>query len=149
MTKLTTWLRANKLTLNAEKSSFTILKSNKKLIQNISDKIEFLGQNIKRSSHNKFLGITLDENLTFNNHITELSNKLKRLFHIFYNIRDYLTKENIKSIYYALVYSRIKYGISVYGQACTTKMKKNPNITKPAIESAIKKRLLIFNRQTS
>ena len=79
MTKLTTLLRANKLTLNADKSSFTIFKSNKKVIHNIPDKIEFLGQNIKRSTHNKFLGITLDENLTFNNHITELSNKLKKL----------------------------------------------------------------------
>ena len=120
MTQLTTWLRANKLTLNADKSSFTIFKSNKKIIHNIPDKIEFLGQNIKRSTHNKFLGITLDENLTFSNHITELCNKLKRLFHVFYNIRDYLTKENIKTIYYALVYSRIKYVISVYGQTCTS-----------------------------
>ena len=124
MTQLNTWLRANKLTLNADKSSFTIFKSNKKIIHNLPDKIEFLGQNIKRSTHNKFLGITLDENLSFSNHITELCNKLKRLFHIFYNIRDYLTKENIKTIYYALVYSRIKYGISVYGQACTSKMKR-------------------------
>ena len=124
MTQLATWLKANKLTLNAEKSSFTIFKSSRKKIQNIPDKIEFLGQEIKRSSHNKYLGITLDENLTWNNHIIELSNKLKRLFHIFYNIRDYLTKENIKTIYYALVYSRIKYGISVYGQACDNKMKK-------------------------
>ena len=96
----------------------------KKIIHNLPDKIEFQGQNIKRSTHNKFLGITLDENLSFSNHITELCNKLKRLFHIFYNIRDYLTKENIKTIYYALVYSRIKYGISVYGQACTSKMKR-------------------------
>ena len=30
MTQLNTWLRANKLTLNADKSSFTIFKSNKK-----------------------------------------------------------------------------------------------------------------------
>ena len=87
------------------------------------DNIEFLDQKIQRTSHNKFLGIILDENLTWNNHIIELSNKLKRLFHIFYNIRDYLSKENIKTIYYALVYSRIKYGISVYGQACANKMK--------------------------
>ena len=124
MTELSTWLRANKLTLNADKSSFTIFKSSKKSIPNIPDQIEFLDQKIKRSPHNKFLGITLDENLTWSNHINELSNKLKRLFHIFYNIRDYLSKENIKTIYYALVYSRIKYGISVYGQACASKMKR-------------------------
>ena len=86
--------------------------------------IEFLDQSIKRTSNNKFLGIILDEHLTWNFHITELSNKLKRLFHIFYNICDYLSKENIKTIYYALVYSRIKYGLSVYGQACANKMKR-------------------------
>ena len=124
MTQLATWLKANKLTLNADKSSFTIFKSNRKVIHNLPDNIEFLGQSIKRTSHIKFLGIILDENLTWSQHINELSNKLKRLFHIFYNIRNYLSKDNIKSIYYALVYSRIKYGISVYGQACATKLKR-------------------------
>ena len=124
MTELTSWLMANKLTLNADKSSFTIFKSNKRVIPNMPDHIEFLDKKIQRASHNKFLGIILDENLTWSNHIAELTNKLKRLFHIFYNIRDYLSKENIKNIYYALVYSRIKYGISVYGQACASKMKR-------------------------
>ena len=124
MTKLTDWLKANKLTLNADKSSFTIFKSQRKIVPNMPEKIDFLNQSIKRASHNKFLGIILDEHLTWNNHISELSNKLKRLFHIFYNIRDFLSKENIKTIYYALVYSRIKYGLCVYGQACQNKMKR-------------------------
>ena len=124
MTQLNNWFKANKLTLNSEKSSFTIFKSSKKVIPNLPNQIEFFNQNIKKTSHIKFLGIILDENLTFNDHINEVCNKLKRLFHIFYNIRDYLSHENIKTIYYALVYSRIKYGISVYGQACNTKLKR-------------------------
>ena len=81
----------------------TILKSSKKVIPNLPNQIEFVNQNIKRTSHIKFLGIILDENLTFNDHINEVCNKLKRLFHIFYNIRDYLSYENFKTIYYALV----------------------------------------------
>ena len=123
MTQLTHQFKANRLTLNSEKSSFTIFKSNKKVIPNIPNEIEFLNQQI-RTSQIKFLGIILDENLTFNDHVNEVCNKLKRLFHIFYNIRDYLSKENIKTIYYALVYSRIKYGLSVYGQACNTKVNR-------------------------
>ena len=95
MTQLTNWFNANKLTLNSDKSSFTIFKSNRINIANLPDKIEFLNQQIKRTPNIKFLGITLDENLTFNEHINETCNKLKRLFHIFYNIRDYLSKENI------------------------------------------------------
>ena len=42
----------------------------------------------------------------------------------FYNIRNFVSKENIKTIYYILIYSRIKYGIAVYGQASITKMKR-------------------------
>ena len=124
MTQLTKWFNANKLTLNSEKSSFTIFKSSKRNIPNLPEQIEFLNQRILRSANIKFLGIILDENLTFNEHVNEVCNKLKRLFHIFYSIRDYLNNNNIKTIYYALVYSRIKYGISVYGQACNNKMKR-------------------------
>ena len=38
-------------------------------------------------------------------------------FPIFYNIRSYLQLENCRSIYYAYLYSRIKYGIPIYGMA--------------------------------
>ena len=83
-----------------------------------------MNHEINRTSHIKFLGIILDENLTWNLHINEICNKLKRYFHIFYNIRHLLSKDNIKTIYYALIYSEIKYGISVYGQASNIKLNK-------------------------
>ena len=124
MTQLTNWFKANKLTLNADKSSFTIFRSSKKIIPNLPDKIKFLNHEITRTSHIKFLGVIIDENLTWIHHINEVCNKLKRYFHIFYNIRHLLGKNNIKTLYYALIYSRIKYGISVYGQACYNKLKR-------------------------
>ena len=108
-------------TLNAEKSSFTIFKSNRLNIPNLPDQIEFLDKKIDKSSSIRFLGLTLDENLSWDQHINELSNKLKSLFHIFYNIRDFLRESDIKTLYYTLVYCRIKYGISLYGQAAQKK----------------------------
>ena len=84
MIQLTNWFKANKLTPIADKSSFTIFKSSqKKNITNQPDKIKFHNQEICRTSHIKFLGVIIDENLTWNNHINEVCNKLKRLFHIF------------------------------------------------------------------
>ena len=123
MTALNSWFTVNKMTLNAEKSTFTIFKSSTKAI-NLPDSIKFLDQEIKRTSYIKFLGLTLDENLSWNQHIEGLCNKLKSLFHIFYNIKDYVSKPEIQAIYYTLVYSRIKYGINIYGQAGSTKMLK-------------------------
>ena len=81
----------------------------------IPDLIAFLYKKLKRTTHIRFLRITTEENLTWSHNINVVINKLKGLFHIFYNIRDYLTKENIKTIYYTMVYSRIKYGITTHG----------------------------------
>ena len=72
----------------------------------------------------KFLGVILDEHLTWDLQINEVCNKLKSMFHVFYSIRNFISKDNIKTIYYTLVYSRIKYGISVYGQAGITKINR-------------------------
>ena len=63
MTQLSSWFTANKLTLNADKSSFTLFRSAKKIIQNIPDQIEFDGKQLKRTPHIKFLGILLEEKL--------------------------------------------------------------------------------------
>jgi hypothetical protein len=57
MTQLTSWFNANKLTLNADKSSFTIFRSGRKIIPNIPEHIEFLGKKLIRTTHIKFLGI--------------------------------------------------------------------------------------------
>ena len=124
MEHLTSWFNANKLTLNTDKSSFTLFRSSKKTIPNLPEYIEFQGKLLKRTPHIKFLGILLEENLKWDLQINEICNKLKRLFHIFYNIRHFLTKDNIKTIYYTLIYSRIKYGIVLFGQAGTLKLKR-------------------------
>ena len=124
MLNLNSWFRSNKLSLNIEKSSFVIFRSPKKRVPNTPEHIEFLNFRIKRVSSMKFLGIILDEHLTWELQINEVCNKLKSMFHAFYNIRNFLSKENIKTIYYTLIYSRIKYGIAVYGQASITKMKR-------------------------
>ena len=124
MTELHSWFSANKLTLNTDKSSFTIFKTKQKIINNLPAYIEFLDSKIERTSYVKYLGVFIDEHLTWDIHINEICTKLKSLFHIFYNIRDYLSIDNIKTIYYTLIYSRIKYGITLYGQAGLTKVKR-------------------------
>ena len=124
MIELNSWFTANKMTLNTDKTSFTIFKTNRLIIPNLPDHIEFLNCKINRSTETKFLGLILDENLTWDQHITVICNKLKSLFHIFYNIRDFLSEQDIRTIYYSLIYSRIKYGINLYGQAAKNKIKQ-------------------------
>ena len=48
---------------------------------------------------------------------------------------NYLSINNIKK-YYTPIYSRIKYGLIIYGQADSTKLKKVQTLQKPVIKSA-------------
>ena len=53
MTQLSSWFYDNKLTLNADKSSFTIFRSAKKNIPNIPAHIEFLGKKTIKNYSNQ------------------------------------------------------------------------------------------------
>ena len=111
------WFEANRLTLNTSKSNFIIFRTLQSNLDGLPDIINVCGKDIYRTDRIKYLGILIDEHLTWKYHITELRNSLRRYFPVFYNIRSYLELENCRSIYYAYLYSRIKYGIPIYGMA--------------------------------
>jgi hypothetical protein len=72
-----TWLCANKLSLNMEKSNFIIFHSvQKRLTYNI--KLEINGIELKRTESIRYLGVFLDSNLNGKSHIGYICKKLKR-----------------------------------------------------------------------
>ena len=124
MVQLDKWFIANKLTLNAKKSSFTIFRSLRSKTKNLPDKLVFNKSEIIRSATVTYLGVLLDEHLTFKNHVQKVCNSIKMYFKVFYNIRRYISSKQIEILYYSLIYSRIKYGITVYGYSSKTNMQK-------------------------
>ncbi len=59
------WLRANKLTLNVSKTKYMIMGS-KNLVNKVNDQlVTIAGEKIDRVSVFKYLGMWLDESLTF------------------------------------------------------------------------------------
>ena len=71
--KISGWLKSNKLSLNIKKTNYIIFKSKQKLINYklniILDNIE-----IEQVSFTKFLGVIINENLTWENHIKVVKN---------------------------------------------------------------------------
>ena len=115
MKQLDKWFASNLLSLNTEKSYYCIFRTTQNCRLILPDTIEFNNKSIKRTKSIKYLGITLDEFLDWKEHTVNLKKSLNSLFSVFYNIRRYLTIEHIRVIYYTMIYSRIKYGITVYG----------------------------------
>ena len=75
------------------------------------------------SSNTKYLGVFLDEDLNWKIHVNHVTNGKITLFPVFYNIRKYLSIKQVKTLYYTLVYSKIKYGILIYGTSNNTVLK--------------------------
>ena len=57
-------------------------------------------------------------------HVKNVCSSIKRYFKIFYNIRRYLNVKQTEILYYSMIYSRIKYGITVYGFTSKSNLKK-------------------------
>ena len=115
MNDLSKWFKANRLTLSTEKSCFVIFKNQRSKLNQIPSVLSFGENTIKREMSVKYLGVTLDENLSWNEHVQNICNSLKRCFSTFFRVRDFINKKQIKTIYYSLIYSKILYALPVYG----------------------------------
>lgn len=64
------WLEHHKLTLNIEKTEYIIIKNKNKTQTKIKLKID--NQKLREVEHTKYLGIIIDENLTWSLHINKI-----------------------------------------------------------------------------
>ena len=115
MNDLNNWFKSNKLTLSTNKSCFILFRSAHTRLNEIPSVLNFGDSHINRENSVKYLGITLDENLNWNEHVQQVCKSLKSCFGTFYNVRNYLNLDQVRTIYYSLVYSKIKYALAVYG----------------------------------
>ena len=114
------WFNANQLSLNLEKTVLLKFWSNDK-----SFEIKIQDQVIKKLFKNtKFLGITTDENLTWNDQANVLYNKVVTNKCLLMNVQNLLPGKILEQIYYAHVYSHITYGLVIWGSMLTKRNKK-------------------------
>ena len=113
------WLSANKLSLNVGKTNFIIFHSTSiKIPSDITIKIG--KKPINRVKFIKFLGVLLDENISWKQHLNELSKKLARICGMFFKIRNFVPLNTLLCLYNALFLSFMQYGIIVWGSTCIT-----------------------------
>ena len=109
------WLDANRLSLNIDKTNYIIFHSSSRNISSDST-IKIGKKHIKRVKFVKFLGLLLDEHLSWKYHLSELSKKLARTCGIFFKIRNLLPLDVLLCLYNALFLSFLQYGLIVWGQ---------------------------------
>ena len=118
------WFAANKLTVNPDKTCYTIFKTRNKVIPKILNNISIDATTIKKVNSKNYLGVTLDENLNWQKHIKDIEESLIKISNSFKIIKHKVPNENKLLLYYAYIYSKIQYGLEVYGSAPATELRK-------------------------
>ena len=120
------WLQINKLSLNVDKTKYMMFHNPQKKMSLYEDlKIEFNGDLIKRTAHFNFLGIIINENLNWNNHITHISNKINPIVGLLHRLKYQLPTNILKMIYNSLILSRLHYGNILWGARPASLIKLN------------------------
>ena len=115
LTRLSNWLRANKLSLNVKKTEIVIFRSiNKEINHKYKFKID--GKKLDFSTSVKYLGLQIDEYLNWKEHISKLRIKLSRAVGILSKLRHFLPLPSLVTIYHALFSSHLTYGCQTWGQ---------------------------------
>ena len=98
------WFKENKLSLNLTETKWTLFHSQKKkcLIANDLPMIYIDDIEIVTVSVTQFLGIFIDENLTWKYHLEHVCNKVSKSIGIMYKSRNILSKRVMKQLYFHL-----------------------------------------------
>lgn len=132
LTKVDNWLCSNKLSLNIDKTSF-IIHSNKN--RNFTTGISIRGKDLVLVKKAKFLGILIDDSLSFKDHITNICLKISRSCGIMRKLSGILPTTVLKTIYLSLVYPHLVYGIEVWGSSSKTAMARLTRLQNRSIRS--------------
>ena len=112
---LTDWLNSNLISLNVDKTEFIIFKSPRKKIDS-EVKIKLNGKILFPSTCIKYLGVLIDENLSWKPHIDELCKKLNRSNSMLCKLRYYVDKPTLRSLYFSIFSSHLNYCCQIWGQ---------------------------------
>ena len=114
------WIVANRLTINLDKTCYMIFSPSQNSIGHPDLDLYLTNCKIKKVTSTKYLGITIDENLNWKEHINNLCLELRKFIGIFYKLSFKLPPPVLRTLYFALVYSRIFYAVAVYANTYLT-----------------------------
>ena len=138
MNDLFQWFCTNRLSLNPNKTKYIIFRPSHKYldltglecIDNVP--LQQIGSNYDEKS-TKFLGLNIDESLTWKYHVQNINNKISRSLFSIKQARNFLPLHSLKTLYFSLIQPLLTYGILEWGNANTSIIHKTTMMQKRAI----------------
>ena len=137
--RLKIWFHANKLTLNLTKTCYSIFHKRTMYVDVQFNTLKAGNTILHRANEVEYLGLTIDEILSWVPHVDKLMKSLTRYFSLFYKLRDLIPDKIKRQVYFAYIYSRISYGIQMYGCAADRVINKLQTISNKLLKVFLKR----------
>jgi hypothetical protein len=112
---LNTWFNVNLLTLNFNKTYY--LEFRTKNYYNVNTQINYEQKCFTSATEIKFLGLIIDDTLSWKQHIEQVVNKMSSACYVLRTMKHILPHDTLRVIYFAHIHSIIKYGIIFWGSS--------------------------------
>ena len=77
---------------------------------------------MKECDRYRYLGVIIDNNLSWKRHIEYISKKISKACGSLANLRYCVNIDLLREVYHSLIHSYLRYGILVWGTACETNL---------------------------
>jgi len=108
LNKISIWFKLNKLSLNINKTNFILFHTKSKVI-NYTPKIIIDNTPVAQVKETKFLGVVINESLTWNNHLKTIKQKVTKNLGIIRFIKNNLPLSVLKMLYLTLIQPYFEY----------------------------------------
>jgi len=140
--KIANWFLANKMAVNTAKTKFIIFRTRGKVINNVECNPVFNSNEfgmpedqslifpIERIYNEgavtsfKLLGVLFDEFLSFDDHVNGICKKLSKSLFCINRIKNFVKKESLLMLYYAMIHPHINYCLNIYSCANKTTLNR-------------------------
>ena len=121
--KITNWLLANKLSLNVNKSNLIMFRSKNSATKE-PIKLTLNDGIITEQTHAKYLGILIDNKLTWEHQIKHIDKKLTIGNALLAKLRHYVPHKLLTNLYNAFIQPHIDYGAITWGNSAGVHIQK-------------------------
>ena len=113
ISKVVTWLQSNKLKLNVFKSKFMLFYKHSKVVPKLNILVN--GNPIVQVEDFNYLGITLDQHITWTPHIKKIPIIISRVIGILRKLKRTFPQYILRTIYNSLIHSHLICGLNLGG----------------------------------
>jgi hypothetical protein len=110
---ISNWFKTNQLVLHFNKTHYIQFKT--KNSKDCDLELNCQGNYVKRSIDTKFLGLIIDDSLSWKAHIGQMMSKLNTACFVIRMIQSIMSQETVRMVCFAYVHSIMSYGIIFWG----------------------------------